>query len=84
MDEKPTAHYGVIGGLDKQIQELVEVVVLPVTHVQPIKALFWLRLLTPDGAPRRDGRPGEAHSEIRGGHRMQSLPQLSPGQNLDV
>lgn len=32
MDEKPTEDYSDIGGLDKQIQELVEAVVLPVTH----------------------------------------------------
>ena len=39
MDEKPTEHYGVIGGLDKQIQELVEAVVLPVTHAEKFKKL---------------------------------------------
>mmetsp|Transcript_50697 Transcript_50697/g.124549 ORF Transcript_50697/g.124549 Transcript_50697/m.124549 type:complete len:430 (+) Transcript_50697:22-1311(+) len=32
VDEKPTEDYGDIGGLDKQIQELVEAVVLPMTH----------------------------------------------------
>ena len=32
MDEKPTEDYSDIGGLDKQIQELVEAIVLPVTH----------------------------------------------------
>mmetsp|Transcript_3951 Transcript_3951/g.11840 ORF Transcript_3951/g.11840 Transcript_3951/m.11840 type:complete len:438 (+) Transcript_3951:165-1478(+) len=32
IDEKPTEHYMDIGGLDKQIQELVEAVVLPMTH----------------------------------------------------
>ncbi|KAL3132732.1 TATA-binding protein [Trebouxia sp. C0010 RCD-2024] len=32
VDEKPTEDYSDIGGLDKQIQELVEAVVLPVTH----------------------------------------------------
>ena len=39
VDEKPTEHYGVIGGLDKQIQELVEAVVLPVTHADKFKKL---------------------------------------------
>ncbi len=29
MDEKPTEDYSDIGGLDKQIQELVEAIVLP-------------------------------------------------------
>jgi len=32
VDEKPTEEYSDIGGLDKQIQELVEAVVLPMTH----------------------------------------------------
>jgi 26S proteasome regulatory subunit T5 len=29
VDEKPTEDYSDIGGLDKQIQELVEAIVLP-------------------------------------------------------
>jgi 26S proteasome regulatory subunit T5 len=32
VDERPTEKYGDIGGLDKQIEELIEAVVLPVTH----------------------------------------------------
>ena len=32
VDEKPTEDYGDIGGLDKQIQELVEAIVLPIQH----------------------------------------------------
>ncbi|KAH9362892.1 hypothetical protein HPB48_015145 [Haemaphysalis longicornis] len=32
VDEWPTEEYSDIGGLDKQIQELVEAVVLPITH----------------------------------------------------
>lgn len=32
VDEKPTESYADIGGLEKQIQELVEAVVLPLTH----------------------------------------------------
>lgn len=32
VDEKPTECYSDIGGLDKQIQELIEAVVLPMTH----------------------------------------------------
>ncbi len=32
VDEKPTEDYSDIGGLDKQIQELVEAIVLPMTH----------------------------------------------------
>jgi 26S proteasome regulatory subunit T5 len=34
VDEKPTEEYSDIGGLDKQIQELVEAVVLPMTHAE--------------------------------------------------
>jgi 26S proteasome regulatory subunit T5 len=32
VDEKPTEDYSSIGGLDKQIQELVEAIVLPIQH----------------------------------------------------
>ncbi|KJE94023.1 proteasome 26S ATPase subunit 3, variant [Capsaspora owczarzaki ATCC 30864] len=32
VDERPTEEYNDIGGLDKQIQELVEAIVLPMTH----------------------------------------------------
>jgi len=32
VDEKPTEEYSDVGGLDKQIQELVEAIVLPMTH----------------------------------------------------
>lgn len=32
VDEKPTEDYSDIGGLDKQIQELVEAIVKPMTH----------------------------------------------------
>ena len=32
VDTRPTEQYSDIGGLDKQIQELVEAVVLPMTH----------------------------------------------------
>ena len=39
MDEKPTEDYSDIGGLDKQIQELVEAVVLPVTHKERFQNL---------------------------------------------
>jgi len=32
VDEKPTEEFGDVGGLDSQIQELVEAIVLPMTH----------------------------------------------------
>uniref|UniRef100_A0A2M4BNZ5 Putative 26s protease regulatory subunit 6a n=1 Tax=Anopheles marajoara TaxID=58244 RepID=A0A2M4BNZ5_9DIPT len=39
VDERPTEQYSDIGGLDKQIQELIEAVVLPVTHKEKFKSL---------------------------------------------
>lgn len=39
VDEKPTEDYSDIGGLDKQIQELVEAIVLPITHKDRFKNL---------------------------------------------
>eukprot|EP01103_Thecamoeba_quadrilineata_P007569 TRINITY_DN17427_c0_g1_i1.p1 TRINITY_DN17427_c0_g1~~TRINITY_DN17427_c0_g1_i1.p1 ORF type:complete len:439 (+),score=134.26 TRINITY_DN17427_c0_g1_i1:26-1342(+) len=39
VDEKPVEEYSDIGGLDKQIQELVEAVVLPMTHKEKFKQL---------------------------------------------
>ncbi|KFG28837.1 26S protease regulatory subunit 6A-like protein, partial [Toxoplasma gondii GAB2-2007-GAL-DOM2] len=32
VDERPQEEYNDVGGLDKQIQELIEAVVLPMTH----------------------------------------------------
>eukprot|EP01134_Creolimax_fragrantissima_P007798 CFRG7798T1 len=37
VDERPTEDYNDIGGLDKQIQELVEAIVLPMTHADRFK-----------------------------------------------
>lgn len=39
VDEKPTEEYSDVGGLDKQIQELVEAVVLPMTHKERFEAI---------------------------------------------
>lgn len=39
VDEKPSEEYSDIGGLDKQILELVEAVVLPVTRKKDFEAL---------------------------------------------
>lgn len=39
VDEKPTEDYTDIGGLDKQIEELVEAIVLPITHAEKFKTL---------------------------------------------
>ncbi|CAK8683501.1 26S proteasome regulatory subunit 6A-B [Clavelina lepadiformis] len=39
VDERPTEQYSDIGGLDKQIQELIEAVVLPMTHKDRFEAI---------------------------------------------
>eukprot|EP01053_Blabericola_migrator_P011433 Blabericola_migrator_1__11432@NODE_679_length_6909_cov_149_679480_g493_i0_p2_GENE_NODE_679_length_6909_cov_149_679480_g493_i0NODE_679_length_6909_cov_149_679480_g493_i0_p2_ORF_typecomplete_len425_score95_28AAA/PF00004_29/5_1e02AAA/PF00004_29/4_1e40Prot_ATP_ID_OB/PF16450_5/1_9e23AAA_lid_3/PF17862_1/1_7e12RuvB_N/PF05496_12/7_7e11AAA_5/PF07728_14/8e07AAA_2/PF07724_14/1_7e06AAA_22/PF13401_6/2_1e05AAA_3/PF07726_11/1_6e05DUF815/PF05673_13/1_5e05AAA_16/PF13191_6/0_00022Sigma54_activ_2/PF14532_6/0_0012I len=39
LDEKPQEEYSDIGGLDKQIQELVEAIVLPMTHADRFENL---------------------------------------------
>lgn len=39
VDETPTEHYSDIAGLDKQIQELIEAVVLPMTHKEKFENL---------------------------------------------
>ncbi|KAI7824493.1 26S protease regulatory subunit 6A-like protein [Kickxella alabastrina] len=39
VDEKPTEDYSDIGGLDKQVEELVEAIVLPMTHAERFKNL---------------------------------------------
>lgn len=39
VDEKPTEEYSDVGGLDKQIQELVEAIVLPMTHADRFKTI---------------------------------------------
>lgn len=39
VDERPTDDYNDIGGLDKQVEELVEAIVLPLTHADRFKAL---------------------------------------------
>ncbi|KAJ2644729.1 26S proteasome regulatory subunit 6A, partial [Coemansia sp. RSA 1287] len=39
VDEKPTESYSDIGGLDKQVEELVEAIVLPMTHADRFKRL---------------------------------------------
>lgn len=39
VDEKPTEDYTDIGGLDKQIQELIEAVVLPMTQAEKFQTI---------------------------------------------
>lgn len=53
-EDKPTEQYSDIGGLDKQIEELVEAVVLPITH----KARFAALGITPPKGVMLYGVPG--------------------------
>mmetsp|Transcript_99148 Transcript_99148/g.300953 ORF Transcript_99148/g.300953 Transcript_99148/m.300953 type:complete len:723 (-) Transcript_99148:137-2305(-) len=39
VDERPTDQYSDIGGLDKQIQELIEAIVLPMTHKERFETI---------------------------------------------
>jgi 26S proteasome regulatory subunit T5 len=54
VDEKPTDDYSDIGGLDKQIQELIEAIVRPMTH----KHLFTALGITPPKGVLLYGPPG--------------------------
>jgi 26S proteasome regulatory subunit T5 len=54
VDEKPTEDYSDIGGLDKQIQELIEAVVRPMTH----KHLFTSIGIKPPKGVLMYGPPG--------------------------
>merc|ERR1711881_612711 len=39
VDERPTEQYSDVGGLDKQIQEMIEAIVLPMTHRERFETL---------------------------------------------
>merc|ERR1711970_1708383 len=39
VDDKPTEQYSDIGGLDKQIEEMIEAIVLPMTHRERFETL---------------------------------------------
>lgn len=54
VDDKPPEDYSDIGGLDKQINELVEAVVLPMTHKERFKAIG----ITPPKGVLMYGEPG--------------------------
>lgn len=54
VDEKPTDTYSDIGGLDKQIQELIEAIVLPMKHKDKFDAIG----ITPPKGVLMHGPPG--------------------------
>jgi len=54
LEEKPTEDYGDIGGLDKQIEELREAIVLPITHKDKFEAIG----ITPPKGCLMYGPPG--------------------------
>ena len=39
VDEKPTESYQDVGGLEKQMQEMIEAIVLPMTHSEKFAAI---------------------------------------------
>jgi len=54
VDERPTDQYSDIGGLDKEIQELIEAIVLPMTHKERFEAVG----VTPPKGVLMHGPPG--------------------------
>ena len=60
VDEKPTEDYSDVGGLDKQIQELIEAVVRPMTHVDLFKKLG----ITPPKGVLMYGPPGTGKDQL--------------------
>ena len=67
VDEKPTEDYTDVGGLDKQIQELVEAVERPITHSELFKAIG---IKPPKGVllwgPPGTGQCAQQHNPHRG------------------
>lgn len=61
VDEKPTETYTDIGGLDKQIEELAEAIVLPMEEAEKFKSLG---IKAPKGALMY-GPPGASLSRVR-------------------
>lgn len=58
VDEKPTEQYSDIGGLGKQIQELREAIVLPMTHAEEFKAIG---ITPPKGEPANPAGCSQLH-----------------------
>ena len=61
VDEKPTEQYSDIGGLGKQIQELREAIVLPMTHAEEFKSIG---ITPPKGALWPRARPADCVQRV--------------------
>lgn len=62
VDERPTETYTDIGGLEKQIEELVEAIVLPMEQADKFKTLG----ITPPKGCLMYGPPGRSNMSLRG------------------
>lgn len=85
VDEKPTESYNDIGGLDKQIEELVEAIVMPMQQSERFKTLG---IKAPKGClmygPPGESASGVVHAQICLNTRMLmiSLPSSGTGKTL--
>lgn len=86
VDERPTETYTDIGGLEKQIEELVEAIVLPMEQADKFKTLG----IKPPKGCLMYGPPGERYfhaASSRSVHRAKelerpSLPELAPHKQM--
>ena len=81
LDEKPTEDYSDVGGADKQIQELIEAIVLPMTHAERFKKLG----VHPPKGVLLHGREWRAEAARGGAHARRSrarTPISSPTPTL--
>ena len=76
VDEKPTEQFTDVGGLDKQIQELREAIVLPMTHKRPLRE---------HRHPAAEGLPdvrATGHGEDADGARARPSPRRPSSSSL--
>lgn len=73
VDEKPTEDYTDVGGLDKQIQELVEAVVRPMTHAHLFKSIG----IKPPKGVLMYGPPGVGQQQATQQAEMSSTTRLT-------
>lgn len=80
VDEKPTDSYTDIGGLDKQIEELVEAIVLPMQQADKFKSLG---IKAPKGALMY-GPPGESQSTLERLSLRRDGTTSAPGEAVET